>query len=197
MPPVSRQRVWCGVPRDPGLGAGSGCGSTGRATAGPGGGTGVRASGGVRPSAPPHNYINARCHCGSPRNSVGKQQCHLETGGSNDGHWHLRTGVYRIVIYVPAPMSNVTMFRYFIGTGAPGLLLVPDQRDRGRCWPRNLPTRPASVTVPGALAFGMGQRVGTEGHDKAPWAVSPIPLQEALAMGASGTASTRLKQCPP
>ena len=73
------------------------------------------------PVCPPHIYINVRCHCGGPRNSVGKQQCHLETAGSDDGHWHLRAEVYRIVIYVPAPMSNVTIFRYVTGTDASGL----------------------------------------------------------------------------
>lgn len=52
-PTARRQWVWCVVLRDPDLGAGSGCGAVGRATAGPGGRTGLRASGGVCPSAPP------------------------------------------------------------------------------------------------------------------------------------------------
>ena len=80
-PTARRQRVWGGMPRDPGLGAGSGCGSVGRATAGPDGRTRVRASGGVRPSAPPLIYINTGQHCGGPRNGTGKQQCHLGTLG--------------------------------------------------------------------------------------------------------------------
>ena len=80
-PTARRQRVWCGVLRDPGLGAGSGCGAAGRATAGPGGRTGLRASGGVCPSAPPLIYINARQHCGDQRGGAGKQRCHLGTLG--------------------------------------------------------------------------------------------------------------------
>ena len=76
-PTARRQRVWSGVLRDPGLGAGSGCGTVGRATAGPGGRTEVRASGGVRPSAPPI-YINAGQHYSGQRGGAGKHLGTLE-----------------------------------------------------------------------------------------------------------------------
>ncbi len=143
-----------------------------------------RASDGVRPSAPYIFYIYARCHCGGPRNGAGIRQCHLETDGNNDMHWHLRAEEYHIVISVPTPMPNVTIFRYVAGADALGLLPMPDARGVG---PGTCRTRPAPVTVPGALAFGMDRGIGTEVHDKGPpWVVSPIPLQGALAMGCPG-----------
>ena len=82
MPPVRRQRVWCGVLRDPGLGAGCGCGSAGRATTVPGGWNGGAVfRRGVPGCPPPQYYINTEQHCGGQWNGAGKQRCHPGTLG--------------------------------------------------------------------------------------------------------------------
>ena len=143
-----------------GSGCGVGCSETQAWAPGPD----QWASDGVRLSAPYIFYIYARCHCGGPRNGAGIRQCHLETDGNNDMHWHLRTKAYHIVISVPTPMPNATIFRYFIETNAPGSC-----DGSGRVGVRD----------------GPGNWDGSP-RQGPPWVVSPIPLQGALAMGRPG-----------
>ena len=91
---------------------------------------------------------------------------------------------------------KLMVFRYVADVAVPGLIPVPDPRKRGRCWTWNLPNTLGSRGGAGRVGVRDGRGAGTEVHGKGTaWGVLPIPLQGALAMCASGTASTRLKQC--
>ena len=185
VPPTARRlRVWCGVPRGPGLGAG--CGSAGRATAGPVGRTGVQVSGGECPFAPPpylHKWQTTRRPVERARGKgVSSRNSRV---AERDGH----RGLHSISVYqlscecrISVELDGVTLCSLM--RACPACFRCPDRGTGAGAGPGTCRTCLAPVAA-----------AGTEVHGGGPsGVVSPIPWPGSLALCASGVASTRLKQ---
>ena len=89
-------------------------------------------------------------------------------GAGRDGHRDLHSKVYLNCDVHANSIPNWMEFRYVIGTAAPNLLPVPDPRDRGRCWTRNLPNTLGSRGGAGRAGVRDGRELGLKSAASGP-----------------------------